>query len=288
MFDMIGSNNQSVAPEMEDMILKSRTGVVLTSQSILKIDFWHASQQLDVNEHNQLQKLPTPGGDDMLDEDEERLCQRIQRHHVFLVDGGSNFRRIKHTHIYGIAQPTVDGLCTVIRKLLTDQPRNDKIQWINLREEPIIYINGIPYVLRDRYFTLRNIKVYKGITGARLEQLEERLKQDVIREISNYDGRILLHGEDKEGNVLTTWEEVNVNDVMTVREVMHTIASEVIEEFVSSNSDSDNFSIKRSNENVLDYHRVPITAEKPPEWTDFDEIRSLISSTDLSKTALIM
>ncbi|KAG1059509.1 hypothetical protein G6F42_028289 [Rhizopus arrhizus] len=141
-----------------------------------------------------------------------------QRHHVFLVEGGSNFRRIKHTHVYGIAQPTVDGLRTVIRRLLTDQPKNDKIQWINLREEPIIYINGIPYVLRDRYFTLRNIKVYKGITGERLEQLEERLKQDVIREVLNYDGRILLHGEDKDGNVLAAWEEVDTNDIMTVRE----------------------------------------------------------------------
>lgn len=288
MFDIMGDNNQAVAPEIEQMILKSRTGVVLTSQSILKIDFWNASQQLDVEEHNQLQKLPTPGGVDAVEGEEEKSCHRVQRHHVFLVEGGSNFRRIKHTHVYGIAQPTVDGLRTVIRKLLSDQPRNDKIQWINLREEPIIYINGIPYVLRDRYFTLRNIKVYKGITGARLEQLEERLKQDIIREINNYDGRILLHGEDKDGNVLTIWEEVDVNDVMTVREVMHAVTEEVIEEFESSDSDSNNFAIKREYGNILDYHRVPITAERSPEWSDFDEIRSLISSTDLSKTALIM
>lgn len=288
MFDIMGDNNQAVAPEIEDMILKSRTGVVLTSQSILKIDFWNASQQLDVEEHNQLQKLPTPGEIDSVEGEEEKSCHRVQRHHVFLVEGGSNFRRIKHTHVYGIAQPTVDGLRTVIRKLLSDQPRNDKIQWINLREEPIIYINGIPYVLRDRYFTLRNIKVYEGITGARLEQLEERLKQDIIREINNYDGRILLHGEDKDGNVLTIWEEVDVNDVMTVREVMHAVTKEVTEELESSDSDSNSFAIKRDYGNILGYHRVPITAERSPEWTDFDEIRSLISSTDLSKTALIM
>ncbi|KAI9265662.1 inositol hexakisphosphate-domain-containing protein [Helicostylum pulchrum] len=271
MFNMVGAVG-SVASELEEIILKSRTGVVLTSQTILKIDFWSSrNQQLDDEESNQLQKLPTPGDIDMVD---ETMSQRIQPHHVFLVQGGSNFRRIKHTHVYGISQPTVDGLRTVIRKLLAD--KNERIQWINLREEPIIYINGIPYVLRDKYFTLRNMKVYKGITGARLEHLEERLKQDIIREISNYDGRILLNGEDKDGNVLAAWEEVDVNDVMTVREVMYSVAEEIADEIESPVS------------HVLDYHRVPITAEKSPEWCDFDELRHLISSTDLSKTALIM
>lgn len=243
-----------------------------------------------------MQKLPTPGDVEVTEDFNNTV--RPQRHHVFLVEGGSNFRRIKHTHVYGIAQPTIDGLRTVIRRLLTDQPRNDKIQWINLREEPIIYVNGIPYVLRDRYFTLRNIKVYKGITGARLEQLEERLKQDIIREVMNYDGRILLHGENKDGQVLAAWEEVDVSDVMTVREVMMTVAMEIAEELDSGSGDASNSSdssayshhhrlASRKGE-LLDYHRVPITAEKAPEWCDFDEIRSLITSTDLSKTALIM
>ncbi|KAI9486886.1 MAG: inositol hexakisphosphate-domain-containing protein [Benjaminiella poitrasii] len=291
MFEMTGVGGQlgSISPELEDFILKSRTGLVLTSQTILKIDFWSTASQLNIEEHNQLQKYPTPGGVNT-EEDDCNSIKRPQRHHIFFVEGGSNFRRIKHTHVYGIAQPTVDGLRTVIRKLLTDQPKNDKIQWINLREEPIIYINGIPYVLRDRYFTLRNIKVYKGITGSRLEQLEDRLKQDVLREINNYDGRILLHGEDNDGNVLAAWEEVSVNDVMTVREVMESVASEVAEEFDSGYSSNDSSAVKvgHTYENILDYRRVPITAEKAPEWCDFDEIRNLVTSTDISKTALIM
>jgi hypothetical protein len=304
MFEMVGAGGQlgSVAPEIEEFILKvnylfvfilfthlspkkSRTGVVLTPQTILKIDFWNSSQ-LDAAEHNQLQKLPTPGeGDEsVLLEEETKQYHKPQRHHVFFVEGASNFRRIKHTHVYGVAQPTVDGLRKVMRRLLlTDQPHNEKILWINLREEPIIYINGIPYVLRDRYFTLRNIKVYQGITGDRLEQLEERLKQDVIREIMNYDGRILLHGEDKDGNVLAAWEEVDVDDVMTVNEVMASVAAEIMDELESD--EEYNAFIRKD---VLDYRRIPVTAEKEPEWSDFDDIRKLMACIDLSKTALIM
>lgn len=238
--------------------------------------------------------MPTPGGlNTEEDECNAIVNKRPQRHHVFLVEGGSNFRRIKHSHVYGIAQPTVDGLRTVMRRLLTDQPKNEKIMWINLREEPIIYINGIPYVLRDRYFTLRNIRAYKGITGLRLEQLEERLKQDVIREIINYDGRILLHGEDKDGNVLAAWEEVDIEDVMTAREVMISVAAEIVEELESENSSSDSTTLTKHSstydvDSVLDYYRVPITAERSPEWCDFDELRNLITSTDVSKAAIVM
>ncbi|KAI9320761.1 inositol hexakisphosphate-domain-containing protein [Dichotomocladium elegans] len=206
MFEMLGAGAQNgiVGGEVEEFILKARTGVVLTSQTILKVDFWRISH---------LQS--------------DSFKEKIQLHHTFLIEGATNFRRIENTHVYGVAQPTVDGVRKVVRQLLTDRPRNEKILWINLREEPIIYINGIPYVLRDRYFTLRNIRVYKGITGDRLEQLEERLKEDVIREIINYDGRILLHGEDSNGNVQSAWEEVDVDDVQTVREVMDSVAREL-------------------------------------------------------------
>lgn len=215
--------------------------------------------------------------------------QGPERHHSFVIDGASNFRRIDNTHVYGVAQPTVNGLRQVIRTLLSDRPKSERILWINLREEPIIYINGIPYVLRDRAFTLRNLKAYKGITGTRMEQLEERLKEDVMREVTQCGGRILLHGEDKNGNVLSSWEEVDLQDIMTVREVMEFAALEIQQEReLSDNDDSEEQSQRNLVNNLLEYHRVPITAEKAPEWRDFDDLTSLVTGVDLSKTAIIM
>ncbi|KAI9496168.1 inositol hexakisphosphate-domain-containing protein [Zychaea mexicana] len=258
MFDMIGAGAQSgiVAGEVEEFILKARIGAVLTSQTILKVDFW------------------------------QPFSDNHQMHHTFFIDGAANFRRVDSTHVYGVAQPTVDGIRKVLQQLLKDRPRNERIMWINLREEPIIYINGIPYVLRDRYFTLRNMRVYKGITGARLEQLEDRLKDDVIREISNYEGRIMLHGEDSDGNVQAAWEEVDIEDVRTVREVMETVASEVYQDL-----EGDDYTIhpqEAASKDLLAYYRVPVTAEKSPELNDFDDLRQYITRVDLSNTALIM
>lgn len=230
----------------------------MTSQTILKVDFWHFGYPKETGQ---------------------------ERHHRFVIDGASNFRRVDNTHIYGVAQPTVNGLRQVVRNLLHS---SERILWINLREEPIIYINGIPYVLRDRAFTVRNLRAYKGITGFRMEQLEEKLKEDVIREVMQCGGRILLHGEDSEGNVMSSWEEVDVQDVMTVREVMVYAALEIKQSYDSSDEDGSEYTKKSSVDHVLEYRRVPITAEKAPEWRDIDDLQALVMGVDLSKTAVIM
>ncbi|RCI07158.1 hypothetical protein CU098_013780 [Rhizopus stolonifer] len=275
MFDMTGAGPQSssgITVEMEEFVINSRKGVVLTSQTILKVDFWHFGY---LNDNHQ---------------DNEEHQNTSERHHSFVIDGASNFRRIENTHVYGVAQPTVNGLRQVIRNLLQDRPKNERILWINLREEPIIYINGIPYVLRDRAFTLRNLRAYKGITGTRMEQLEDRLKEDVVREVLQCGGRILLHGEDNEGNVLSSWEEVDIQDIMTVREVMEFAAVEIQQELsLRDSSDEEDQRKNLAEENrLLEYHRVPITAEKAPEWRDLDDLTSLVTGVDLSKTAIIM
>ncbi|KAI8092745.1 inositol hexakisphosphate-domain-containing protein [Halteromyces radiatus] len=276
MFDMKGAGSQHddiVVTEVENFIIQSRKGAVFTAQNILKVDFWYYHYLDNERQEYTVIHSRTPRQLDNINN-----YNHPQTHHSFYIEGASNFRRIDNTHVYGIAQPTIYGLKQVIRQLLTDRPRNERILWINLREEPIIYINGVPYVLRDRYFTLRNIRAYKGITGARLEQLEDRLKEDIVQEINNYEGRILLHGENQDGQVFSQWEEVSVDDVLTVREVMESMTGEMSEEL----------ELDTAQGNMLTYHRIPITAEKVPTYEDFDELRAIIATADLGKTALVM
>jgi hypothetical protein len=149
------------------------------------------------------------------------------------------------------------GIAKVVEQIRDTAPlSNHTIVWINLREEPLIYINGLPYVLRDQYFTLRNLRSYSGITEARLELLESRLKEDVVKEIGGYDGEILLHEEDKECVVVPVWTGVHSENVMTLKEAMEQVRDKV--------------GVR------LDYQRVPITAEATPEDKDFDQILQII------------
>ncbi|KAI8579918.1 hypothetical protein K450DRAFT_187884 [Umbelopsis ramanniana AG] len=281
MFGMTDQNESRVAGEVEGYALKARSGSVLTSHTILKVDFWQSQWVPQEEQHQSALFSPMASPNVQLDGFIERH-QLATGYDGFMIEGASNFRRIPHTAVHAVAQPTIEGLKVLLRKMRRDRGQGETILWINLREEPIIYINGIPYVLRDRYFTLRNIRAYSGITSSRLEMLEQRLKEDVITETLNYDGRILLHGEDSDGNVRAVWEDVHVDDILTVKDVM-----ELVVEDVSNDSDSDSVS-KGDMAIKFMYYRVPVTAEKPPEWKDFDDMRNLIASAEHPDNSIVL
>ena len=54
--------------------------------------------------------------------------------------------------------------------------------WHNMREEPVLYINGRPYVVREADKPFQNLE-YTGIDRSRVEDMETRLKNDVLQEV---------------------------------------------------------------------------------------------------------
>ena len=54
-----------------------------------------------------------------------------------------------------------------------------RVLWHNMREEPVIYVNGQPYVLREADKPFSNVE-YTGIDAFRVEDMESRLKEDVL------------------------------------------------------------------------------------------------------------
>lgn len=54
--------------------------------------------------------------------------------------------------------------------------------WHNMREEPVLYINGRPYVVREADKPFQNLE-YTGIDRTRVEDMEKRLKADVLQEV---------------------------------------------------------------------------------------------------------
>ena len=76
--------------------------------------------------------------------------------------------------IYALAQPTTEGIGGVLDAV------KGKPLWVNIREEPLIMINSVPYVLRDDSYALRrNLATFQAIPASRLELLEDRLRSDV-------------------------------------------------------------------------------------------------------------
>lgn len=164
-----------------------------------------------------------------------------------LVEGAPNFRGIDGLPVFGVAIPTVVGLRNVLA-MLGAKNKKRRVTWINLREEPVVYVNGSPYVVRESDKPFANLE-YSGIDSERVEEMESRLKADVLSEASIYDGSIMVAHEDDQFQVVEDWEPVTEVDVQT--------PAEVYEELLHDGYD-------------VDYLRVPVTDEKAPMGNDFE------------------
>ncbi|WFC98121.1 hypothetical protein MYAM1_000844 [Malassezia yamatoensis] len=227
--EVAGQGAQVTGDEFSHFVVHNRSGTVLHSGLLLKRDVWR--EFFEVGPQT-------------------------------AVSGVVNFRRVPETNVFGTGQPSVDGIHNLLNSVLRQMaPSPDSLQvvtWINLREEPLVYVRGKPYCLRRRELSLRNLKNYSGITPERLLLLENRLRQDVIAELKNSDGKLLLHTETEDGTVVPLWEDASPDDIATVQQVMDTISNSL------------------PGDVQLVFRRIPITAEKTLELPDVMDLLSTI------------
>ncbi|MBA0831863.1 hypothetical protein Goarm_016294 [Gossypium armourianum] len=172
------------------------------------------------------------------------------------VEGAPNFREVPGFPVYGVANPTIDGIRSVIQRIGSSKGGRP-VFWHNMREEPVIYINGKPFVLREVERPYKNMLEYTGIDRERVERMEARLKEDILREAKRYEGAIMVIHETDDGQIFDAWEHVNSDSVRTPLEVFKCL-------------EDDGFPIK--------YARVPITDGKAPKSSDFDTVAKNIAS----------
>ncbi|KAL6070801.1 Paladin [Balamuthia mandrillaris] len=162
----------------------------------------------------------------------------------FRLSGAPNFRQVVSLPIFGVAQPTVFGFRAVLNRLCMQDKEVDVV-WVNLREECVIYINGRPFVLREWTRPLTNLRDYKGMKVDHLEDMEARLKRDILAEAAKYHGNILVHDEIQEGTVSPLWEAITEDNVLTPKEVFAKLAAQ------------QGYKVR--------YARIPVTPERAPE-----------------------
>ena len=110
---------------------------------------------------------------------------------------------------------------------------------------------------------------YGGISASRLEVLEERLRDDVRAELEKFGGRLLLHTETSDGSVIPVWEEVNPDSVEALKEIM-----------ASREDMVDGLKIR--------YRRIPITSERPPDFTDLSDLMDVVSRLHSTNTPIVL
>ena len=228
-----------IGDEFAEHIIKNRAGIVLRPMTLLKCDIWRRFAEMNAG---------------------------------LEIRGTVNFRRISDTRIFATGQPTIEGIENVVTEVCDRACKTSKrVTWLNLREEPLVYINGRPYCLRPSGMSLRNTKAFSGISWTRLQLLEDRLKGDVLAELQEGDGRILLHTETEEGQIMPVWEEVSSEDVLTISEIMGAKARQM-----------------EATQVKLNFLRIPITAEKMPDPTDLTDLLAVVLKASTEQSALIL
>jgi hypothetical protein len=141
-------------------VVEKRRGAVLAAQTILKYDHFPGCQKLSLSER---------------------------------IDGAPNFRQVdvntvvsQSPHrVYGVAMPTRDAIRLVLDRTQAGPGGTKALLWTSLREEPVLYVNGKPYVLRLSQDPIKNLET-TGITMDRVEMMEQRMKQDVLEGLFSY------------------------------------------------------------------------------------------------------
>ncbi|KAF6164668.1 hypothetical protein GIB67_035103 [Kingdonia uniflora] len=215
-------------PKEPAQVMKQRVGSVLGKQTILKSDHFPGCQN-------------------------KRLTPQI--------DGAPNYRQADSLRVHGVAIPTTEGIRNVLDYIGAQKNgKKTKVLWHNLREEPVVYINGRPFVLRDVERPFSNLE-YTGINRERVEQMEARLKEDILQEAARYGNKILVTDELPDGQMVDQWEPVTNDFVKTPLEVYEELQVEGYR---------------------VDYERVPITDEKSPKEQDFDLLVYRISQAGMN------
>ena len=51
--------------------------------------------------------------------------------------------------VFGTGQPTLPGFDKILEPIMRKYGDEKIIYWANLRQEPVVYVNGKPYTARD-------------------------------------------------------------------------------------------------------------------------------------------
>merc|ERR1712051_922931 len=197
-------------------------------------EIWKASAMADHFE--KIQKLPDP------------------------IPGCPNFRRIPGYKVYCCGQPTIDGFKNCLGKVCgTIYPKDGKIIWINLRQEPNVYVNGNPLCARPP----NKIGEYAELG-------------DVTRDIIKADEvefQKVIEGRTKEGEGKLKYVDINKKDLEVEVKELKTL-SEVIE------------GVKADFPNLV-HMRVPVCNSAAPLEPDFDIIVQTLVGTAINTPIII-
>merc|ERR1712106_418964 len=197
-------------------------------------EVWKAAAMAD--QFDKMQKLPDP------------------------LPGAPNFHRIPGYKVYTTGQPTLEGVKNILEKVTgTIYPKDGPIIWLNLRQEPDVYVNGQPICARPP----NKIGEYAELGAVTRDLIKanevEFLKQCEMRKNEN-------GGKLKAVDITKKALEIEVKELKSLSEVIEDLK----EEFPG-----------------LVHWRVPVCNSAAPLESDFDIICKTLVGTAINTPVIV-
>merc|ERR1712079_816752 len=176
------------------------------------------------------------------------------------VPGCPNFRRVPGYKVYCCGQPTIAGFEAALNKVCgTIYPKDGKIIWFNLRQEPSVYVIGQPLCARPP----NKIGEYAELGNVEREKLKED-EAEFVRvcegKMKDNDGKLKFVDVNKKEN------EVEVKSLVT----LHDVIEGVKEKFPG-----------------LVHMRIPICNSASPLESDFDTLVNTLVGTSINTPIIL-
>merc|ERR1712179_641341 len=197
-------------------------------------EIWKAAAMAD--QFDKMQKLPDP------------------------LPGAPNFHRIPGYKVYTTGQPTLEGIKNILEKVTgTIYPKDGPIIWLNLRQEPDVYVNGQPICARPpnkigEYAELGNV------TSAGVLKDEEEFVKVLEGKVKNADGKL------KYVDVSKKELEVEAKEIISLEADI----AQTKEKFPG-----------------LVHLRIPVCNSAAPLESDFDTLCAALSGTKITTPVII-
>jgi len=175
------------------------------------------------------------------------------------IEGVPNFRRVPGYKVYCCGQPTKEGFERCIEKVCEKYPKDGPIVWINMRQEPIVYVNGNPVCARPpnkigEYAELGNV------TRASIKADEEEFYKVLESRAKAADGKIKVHDVTKKES------EIEVKELITLSKVMEGLK----EKYPG-----------------LTHNRIPVCNSAAPLEPDFDTLCNALLGTNVNTPVIV-
>jgi len=176
------------------------------------------------------------------------------------LDGVPNFRRVPGYKIFCCGQPTKDGFEKAIEKACGDKwPKDGPIIWMNMRQEPIVYVNGNPVCARPPN-KIGEYAELGGVTRASCKADEVEFVKVLKARAEDNGGKIKVVDVSKKES------EVEVKEIVSLHDVIEGLK----EKYPG-----------------LTHNRIPICNSAAPLEADFDTLCGALIGTNVNCPVIV-